>query len=385
MKSANLLLLAIMLLFLFACRPEQPITKPGAETPPQAVPPAASKQKWEEEWEKMLALGRKEGKVVLYSSAGNVLRQTYMEAFPVKTGIALEMTIGKSASLTEKVLSERRNGLYLQDLFQSGLTSLIALKGAGALEPIEPVLILPENLDTKLWFNNELPFTDKDRKLFASYNARPGARSLLVNTEHVKKGEIAVYTDLLKPQYKGKILINDPTISGSGSAWFAVAVETGKPGLEFMKALAKQEPVLSRDERQQVDWVARGKYYIGIGLDDEIISEYIAAGAALFPFRPKDEASYITSGGANVVLLAKAPHPNAARVFINWLLSREGQNLNSRIEKQQSRRLDVPTSHISPDSLREPNKEYFPGHREEWHTRRAEFFELARQVFVAEK
>lgn len=358
--------------------PQQPA--PTEILPREAI--STKKMPWQIEWEKTLEMGRKEGKVSIYSSAGNELRMALLENFPKKTGIALEMTTGKSAALTEKVLTERRNGLYLLDLFMSGLTSLlVTLKGSEALDTADHTLILPEVLDTSLWFGNELPFVDKEHKVL-SYNARPGGKNILINADYIKNDEISSYRDLLKPQYKGKIVINDPTTTGSGSNWFAVAISTNTLGLDYMRDLAKQEPVLSRDERQQVEWVARGKYPIGIALDNETINEFQRAGSPLLDLFVKDEMYYITAGGANIALMNRAPHPNAAKVFINWLLSKEGQTLNSRIEGQQSRRLDIPTDHLSSDIIRDPKQKYFYANREEFHARRLEFLDMARQVFT---
>lgn len=383
--SFSFMLLFVLSGLLYSCRSATPPVPQKPEVIEEKPLPVPAREKWQEEWERTIASGIKEGRVAIYSSAGNELRLAFMEAFPKKTGIALEMTIGKSAALAEKVLTERRNGLYLLDIFMSGLTSLVTtLKEANALDPIETILMLPEVTDKSLWFDSELPFIDKDRKVI-SYNARPGGKSILINTNYIKKSEISYYKDLLKPQYKGKIIINDPTASGSGSSWFSVAVETGKPGLEFMRELAKQEPFLYRDERQQVDWVAKGRYLIGIALDRETINEYVASGAPIESMGLQDEAHYITAGGANIGLINKAPHPKATRVFINWLLSKEGQTLNSRLERQQSRRLDVPTDHLKPDLIRDSKIKYFYSNREEWHARRLEFNEMARQVFTPDR
>src|SRR3970282_1988369 len=108
------------------------------------------------------------------------------------------------------------------------------------------------------------------------------------------------------------IVYNDPTTSGSGSTWFAINMATNNLSMDYMRELAKQEPMLSRDERLQVEWVARGKYPIGIALDNEIIIEFQRAGAPLIDLLLTDEVPYITAGGSNIALMNRVPHPNAA-------------------------------------------------------------------------
>jgi ABC-type Fe3+ transport system substrate-binding protein len=93
-----------------------------------------------------------------------------------------------------------------------------------------------------------------------------------------------------------------------------------------MKALlVDQEPVLSRDRNQLTEFMVRGRYPIAIGLNALTLQDFQAHGVGkniktvLLP-----EMDYQASGSA-VWLLNRAPHPNAARLFVNWLLSREAQ------------------------------------------------------------
>lgn len=381
LHKMGLLLVILVMVSMFSCAPKVIPVAPVEEKPGELNGPIA-KTGWEVEWEKTLELGRKEGKVTLYSSAGNEMRTARMEAFPKKTGIVLEMTIGKTSALMEKALTERRNGIYLLDLFETGLSPMLStMKGAGAFDPVEPALILPEVLNTSLWFGNKLPFADKEHTIL-SYNARPSGGSLSINTDYIKEDEITSYRDLLKPKYKGKIVINDPTTAGSGANWFGVYIVSNTLDLDYMRDLAKQEPMLSRDERQQVEWLARGKYPIGIALDQETINEFQKAGVPLLQLRVKDELPYITSGGANIALMNSALHPNAAKVYINWFLSKEGQTLNSRVEIKQSSRLDVPTDHLRGEDMRDPKQKYFYANTEEFVARSLPIRDMAKQVFT---
>ena len=72
----------------------------------------------------------------------------------------------------------------------------------------------------------------------------------------------------------------------------------------------------------------------------------------------------LSSASGSLALLNRAPHPNAAKVFINWLLSREGQTLFQKVisvpgDARNSRRIDVPKDHIPPDEQRRDGMPYF--------------------------
>src|SRR3990167_8066118 len=83
--------------------------------------------------------------------------------------------------------------------------------------------------------------------------------NLAINTEHVNQDEVKSYYDLLNPKWKGKIVMSDPTINGTGGSAFAV-LGFQLLNLDFFRQLSRQELMITRDERLMVDWVAKGKY-----------------------------------------------------------------------------------------------------------------------------
>jgi len=104
------------------------------------------------------------------------------------------------------------------------------------------------------------------------------------------------------------------------------------------------------------------------------------AGAPIAYGIPFVEGTYL-SAGSGLALLSKAPHPNAAKIFINWFLSREGQIAMSP-EGMQSSRLDVPTDNQDPSMVRQPGVKYYLGSdTEEWVARDTEFTKAAIELF----
>jgi iron(III) transport system substrate-binding protein len=100
---------------------------------------------------------------------------------------------------------------------------------------------------------------------------------------------------------------------------------------------------MTNDARQQLEWVMRGRYPIGIGVSDGVLVDFRQEGLAL-NVREIREAGTLSTGVGGLQLISRAPHPNAAKVFVNWLLSREVQQRVSSQTGQNSRRLDVPAA-----------------------------------------
>lgn len=352
---------------------EKPLSKEA-----QPIPQTVQKEAWQVEWEKTIEEAKKEGTINISVWGGPRIREKVGKAFKEKYGIEIAWTPGGGLEIAEKVIRERRAGLYLADMSISGTgTFVTVLKPAGVLEPVEPELILPEVKDPKVWYAGKLPFMDKEKLIFFIDNF-PNP-PILINTELVRKDEIRSYSDLLAPRWKGNIAWTDPTIPGSGSQT-AFVVGGVIMGWDFLKEIARQDPKFHRDRRQVVDWVAKGKYPVGIGTDRATILEYVEAGSPLKQLTPR-EGTYLSSGGANMVIFSKAPHPNARRVFLNWLLSKEGMSTWSKADGYLTSRIDISTDHIDAEDLFQPGMKYFNTTDEEWDMGRPARFEKIKEIF----
>ena len=81
--------------------------------------------------------------------------------------------------------------------------------------------MLPEVTDPKSWRGDKFPFMDADQQTVAMLASID--RGIIYNTGMIKKGEITTYKDLLKPQYKGKIIMNDPSVTGVATRFVSSA------------------------------------------------------------------------------------------------------------------------------------------------------------------
>lgn len=358
MIKSRILVIFLIALSLAACSPGESSPKALSEQQPaltgtqEALSPA--KAGWEEQWNRVLAVAKKEGKVVVYTTAGTEVRTALVPAFQAKYGIPADFVMGKGAEISQKLISERKAGINLADVYIGGTTTQVTqLQPAGVSAPVDTALILPEVKDPKVWWSGSLLWVDSKHMALA-FNAYP-IPSYAINTTLVKPDELKSYRDLLNPKWKGKISLNDPTTAGIGEKGLSFVMET--LGVDFVKDLAKQDPIVVRDQRLQVEWLAHGKYPIGLFCKSDPIAEFVRAGAPLKELIPP-EGQALTSGSGNLSLIDGAPHPYAARLFINWLLSKEGQVLFSQASLVQSAREDIATDFLDPVKMRAPGVKY---------------------------
>lgn len=378
MKKRLFILLLSFMLF-SACSGEKAAI-PSAPYQSKAARPLEFKAGAPSEWDRILEEAKKEGRVVVYTGAGSGETRLLYEAFKKRYGIEAEFLSGRGGELFVKVNSERRAGLYLPDVYFSGTTTTLnQFKPAGFLDSLKSVLVLPEVADPNMWFEKKLPFVDKEGEYIFAAQAAP-AQSMVFNKDMARLEEIGSYKALLNPRWKGKIMINDPTISGSGETFFAVSVEY-YTGIDYWRDFVKaQLPVVMRDQRLLVEWVARGRYAVALAGASGPDEEFIRAGAPIERTNP-EEGGYLSTGFAGISLMTKAPHPNTARVFINWFLGKEGQTVYGNASDRQSARVDVPLDQIPLSAQRVPGKKYISAETEAFKSKKDEYHRLAVEIF----
>ncbi|MBI4331726.1 MAG: extracellular solute-binding protein [Chloroflexi bacterium] len=371
---------ALALAFLIvmpACAP-----KPEAVRTPAVVPTGpgqglSGKPVWQQDWEKTVAAARQEGVVSISTAAGSAQNGPLRDGFMRAYGINIEYISGKGAERVERLTRERQAGLYLVDIYFGGAGNFINdLKPGGVLDPLKPQLVLPEVLDPGVWYGGNHMYLDKDASHVIVLTYFPYA-DIVINTDLVKPDEIRTNKDLLNPKWKGKIVMSDPTTSGLGLTWFQMVSKV--LGYDFMREFVKQEPQLTRDLRQPMEWVARGKHSIVIGGSGAAFAEFAGAGAPITHVQPSD----VVYAGTNhsMALVNKAAHPNAAKVYINWVLTKEGQTIFSKGYLMQSTRLDVPTDGLPPEMVRQPGVVYLNSDAEEVSLQRPAVQKEAQRIF----
>lgn len=374
------LIFVIFLFFLSSCTTKAVLSpQPDSSFEIKSGEKIIVKEPWEALWNNTLQAARKEGKVVIYATSIGPTLKELAPRFRNKFGFDLEVVPqDKGAAMAAKMYTERRAGLFIPDVVFSGTNTFFGeIKPSGLADPMEPLLILSEVLDPNLWYGGKLPWGDKEHLIFMSY-AYPNV-SIGINSNLVTQEEVKSYYDILNPKWKGKIIMNDPTLAGTGLKSFSV-LAFHYLNLDYFKQLAKHEPMIIRDQRLQVDWLARGKYAILFFPRTTPMTEFRKAGAPVTLISPV-EGTYLSSGSA-MNFTNKAPHPEAAKIFINWFLSREGQSLTQSIDEVQSARIDISTDGIDPVKVRQPGGKYFlDADKEEWLSRDPEFTKATMDIF----
>ncbi len=341
---------------------------------------------WKDRWEKVLSGAKKEGKVVVFGPGGAAIRKAvtsgFKKAFP---DISIEYAGGRGGRLAAKIKAERDGGIYSVDVILQGTTTaLVYFKPMGALDPIGPVLVLPEVKLGKYWRNGRLEFSDAKRSLNLVFSTNVKA-PVVFNLNQAKVNELDELHELIDPKWKGKFIINDPVPSGSGGVTFRHIWQAlgPKKALEYYRNIRANAGIVDRNERRQIEWVAQGKYAFVLGGSDRMVRQLKGRGlkfGVLSEF--KDHGSYITPGPGSVLLINKAPHRNAATVFINWLLSKEGQTAWSKASGYTSRRVDVSTAHLAPYVIPKPGSKYSSFYQEKNIKRSAEEEEILKELFA---
>ena len=311
-------------------------------------------------WDELVAAARKEGKVVVLGPPTTEMRQIMPAAFKARFGITLEYLGGRSSESTARLRSERNAGVYTADAILGGIQTMATiLHREKMLDPVKPVLILSEVLDGSKWKKGKLWFMDPEQQyVLRLFNT--ASPPFYVNTNVVKPGDLRSAHDLLNPKWKGRMAAQDPTVPGPGSnqaARFYLRF-----GEEFVKQLyIDQKIVFSRDRRQLTDWVMRGTYPITFDAEDDELERMRKEGVPIMAVYTLPDLPGTLSGGEGLLaLLNHAPHPNAAKVFANWIASKEGLEVYSRTRGGAPTRSDINAAAYLPEpSIPPPGSNYF--------------------------
>lgn len=305
---------------------------------------AETKPAWQVEWEKTIEAAKKEGKVVAGLPNSADTRKNVGEAFAKRfPGIELEIASARGPANAAKITAEHAAGVRYFDLLVSGTSTPFNLSSAGVLDPIEPLLILPEVRDPKRWFGGHV-WLDNARRFVHGFQSFQ-SDNFWHNPTLLNADELRSYDDLLQPKWKGKIGYLDPRSGGGGSATWAFLLKI--KGEEFLRRFAAQDLMLSRDQRQLAEMLAKGKVPFTVGLSYYTFAPFLKAGLPVKPLPDMKEGSYISCGSGALTVARVSPHPNATKVFVNWLLSREGQEVYGKAMGQATRRLDVDTKALA--------------------------------------
>jgi len=320
---------------------------------------ARAQSDWKKPWDTAVEAAKKEGEVVIYGPHNPMYQQlwaVFQKSYPE---IRFSFVPGKGSDHAQRIVAERRAGKYLADLLMGG-SSTYAVFMPGTLEPLKPLLLLPEVTDQSAWWEGKFHFADDQNNSALIISGEVGTRRGSYNTKLVDPKEIRSWWDLLLPKWKGKLGSFDPRVAGGGGETFLFFYYTPALGPKYItRILAETEILLTRDLTQGTDWLAQGKILFYIGSGQPIMkAKKQGLPVDLMP-HPLKEGEVMGGGSCCMAVLSKAPHPNATKLFVNWVLSREGQIVWQKYTEANSLRMDIPKTDLAPDDVPQKGVNYF--------------------------
>ena len=264
--------------------------------------PAAAQSKWDD----VVAAATKEGKVVFYNGqTGWPEPIAAAKSFEAKYRIKVEMLEVRSVELMERIRTEVTNDKTGGDVTLMGSTGTAPLGLNGFLQQHGGFPNVA-NVILKPWVPEEVPV------FVINYG-------LSINTNLVPAGqEPKSWKNLTDPKWKSKILSDEMVFPSGGQSWFAVMLKSF--GREFHEALARNELQYDRNIPGKAQRVARGEFAISIPFNVQEIARL--KGLPVKGIIPEEGTPYTPVA---VAMIKGAKNPNAARLFMNHMLSEEVQ------------------------------------------------------------
>ncbi len=255
---------------------------------------------------------KKEGKVVIYGSLESGIMDEIEKAFTKKYGVKIDYFRASSNKTLDRVLTEARAGRTLSDVVVTNRGPMLLLKK----EKIFAKYVSPESAN----FPEDV--RDPDGMLSPIY--RMVIVGILYNTRLVKPEDAPKsLEDLLTPKWQGKWVMPDPSRHFTTGVWVRNLEEFyGKDWLAFAKRMADAKPILAESFIPSAQKIISGEALAGITYV-KYVHIFGKEGAPLDYVRlPK-----MLADGHHVGISAKAPNPNAARLFQDFFISREGMEI----------------------------------------------------------
>ena len=315
-----------------------------------AAPAAESKGDWKADWDKTVQAAKKEGQLTVYFWGAPLILNAgiFQKAYPE---IKVTTIQGMGTQLMQRILAERRGEKYIPDIYIAGIASMRVLHKAKVFDPIKPALLLPEVLDPSKWWKGASLYADAEQSHIFTFAKGPDYGSIAYNPRLVNAGEFRSYWDLVRPEWKGKLAVQDLRGGGPGSSQARFFYYHPELGAKYLRRLyGEMDATLFRDNHIALDWLASGKFPIAFFVQSP--EEVQEKGLPVEPLKlAMKEGVGLSSRVGFIALMNRAPHPNAAKVFVNWFLSRDGQDAFQRVLAQarnpvDSLRIDIAKDYI---------------------------------------
>lgn len=302
---------------------------------------------WKQDWDKTVAAAEKEGEVTIYGQSRAGVGKAILAFKDAYPKIKINFVGGSGSDLAKKIMAEHRADKHLVDLsVGGGGTMVLVYHKAGLLQPIPPQLILPEVVDQTKWWSKKHLYSDPEGQHVFMAQGDAGSGMGAINTNAIKAGEIDSWWDLLAPKYRGRLVMTDPDSAGNIGNWRFIYYSPDLGPKFITRLLTETQISFGANEHQMMDWVGSGKYVMHVLAKLENTENARKQGLPVRQIFSEKEGDTISTGSGHIVTFKNAPHPNAAKVYINWFLSRDGQLAWQKLTGRNSFRTDIPKDMI---------------------------------------
>ena len=316
-------------------------------------------------WDDVVAAAKSEHEIIVWGLVGEERRHFWKDAFE-KENPGLTVRLFQADNLSERdtrYIREFDSGVAKVDVLVGGTAGMMGrLKPAGKLQALKP-LLRPDILAADHWSGQGPVWTDVEQRYTIVSDLTP-APAVAVN-QSIDVNSLQTWQDLLDSRFDGKIVMGDPRQAGPSFAMALFFYYDPDLGPDYVaKFFAKGRIVFATDERQMAEWVDSGRMLATIYPRQREVEALQAVGGKLrvidaLKANGVPQTIVVGSDGAiGVPNLDPLPHPNATRVYANWLYSREGQQAMIDSLGIASTRTDVDDSKLGPLVRRRPGVKY---------------------------
>ena len=257
----------------------------------------------------LIPKAKEEREIVWYTTTSNADNQAIVNGFTRKYPfLKVQVLRTTGEKLRQRILTEAAAGQHFSDAVVFNTMEMALLKSRNLLQPYVP----PEG--------DVFPGGAKDREgYFTGIYARNfvlGYNTALIPDKERPRD----WPDLLNPRWKGKIGIDEEEFE-----WFGTLIDYWgrEKTVKYMKALAAQQPQLRRGHSLLAQLLAAGEFPVAIVFPYNM--EQLKQRGAPVDWSTTSDPIVTSINGIGIA--AKAPHPNAAKLLVNYILSEEGQNI----------------------------------------------------------
>ena len=394
-RHAHLAAMAVSVLAVLLSACAAPIPTPTPTSPvtqDEPTPAPSAPTGFEAEWEALIAAAQEEGRLVVSGSGGVGEIAPVYKIWQDKFGIRVTIARGSGRATADRMLAEQDVGRFDVDTVHGGVTTInTRLMPNEAIVRMEPLFVHPEVMDKSLWYGGRHWYRDEEDAFMFVYAAQVSESSRLdgvwFNTNLVSFEEVASWRseeDVLD-RYAGSMIDAHVTqLAGAGGA-VRTFIDPNR-GPDYWQDVYSRDIFWGPEWRYMTDAISRGDFAISLvgsgGEGGRDMAEAKQLGLPVESYESLrlehnwplyDEESRLTpaGSGASVAIARNHPHPNATKLWVNWLLSREGATVMQQtlgegeiaggldtLRRASLRVDDIPPGLTDPAIQRKPGVDY---------------------------